>query len=399
MKFDSNISKEEYIKFWESNPNQHFLNSYYWGIVNKENRNLIPYYVGLRDENNNILCETLLLLKKTPFNMSYIYSPRGYLIDWNNKKLVAAFTKALKEFMKENNSIYLRVDPAIEYQDIDEEANPIKDGNNNYELYNYLKELNYKHTGFFKLYDGNQPRYTFRTYNKQYNTFEELESTISKTFRRSIKRGYNYDLKIEISDNIDDFYNLVLKVSNKDGFKAYSKKYYDDIYKLYSKDGLIKNFIAKISLNEVIDKFKKEVSEEKNQDRINKINKDIAFLESKFTDEKEIVIASLICIYTKTGAWSLYIGNDDIAEYTGTVNRLYYEFMKDSYENNLEFSDLFGTVGDPHTKYKNLAGIYEYKRKLGGKYIEWIGEFDLINKPIMYKVLPLLLNIYRKLRK
>jgi len=399
MKFDSNITKEEYINFWKNNSNQHFLNSYYWGEVNKENRNLIPYYVGLRDNNNDILCESLLLLKKTPFNMSYIYAPRGFLIDWNNKELVKEFTNALKNFMEKNNSIYLRVDPAIIYQDIDENANPINDGYNNYELFNYIKSLGYRHTGFFKLYDGNQPRYTFRTYNKNYNSFEEIEKTISKTFMRSIKRSYNYDLKIELDNGIDSFYDLVLKVSNKDGFKAYSKKYYKDIFNLFKQDGYIKNFIAKINLKEVINKFKEQVKSEKNQDRINKLNKDINFLESKLTDKDELIIASLICIYTENGAWSLYIGNDDIAEYTGTVNRLYYEFLKDSYLSNKDYSDLFGTVGDPKTKYKNLAGIYEYKRKMGGKYIEWIGEFDLINKPFMYKILPTLLKIYRKIKK
>ena len=398
MKFDSNIEKEEYIKFWENNSNQHFLNSYWWGIVSKNNRGLTPKYVGIRDENNTILCETLLLIKYTPLKMCYIYAPRGYLIDYNNKELLEFFTISLKKYMKEINAIYLRFDPAISYQDIDEEANPIEDGNNNYELYNYLLTLGYKHSGFFKLYQGNQPRYTFRTYNKDYNTFEDLEQSISKTFLRSIKRSYNYDLKIELSDNIDDFYELVQKVSAKDKFKAYSKEFYQDVFNLFNEYGYIKNFIAKINIKEVIDKFKEEVSREKNNDRINKLNKDIEYLDNHYSD-KEIVIGSLICIYTKIGAWSLYIGNDEVAEYTGTVNRLYYEFLKDSYTSGKEYSDLFGVVGDPHTTYKNLAGIYEYKRKMGGKYIEWMGEFDLINKKFWYKVLPLLLKIYRKVKR
>ena len=112
-----------------------------------------------------------------------------------------------------------------------------------------------------------------------------------------------------------------------------------------------------------------------------------------------IFIFVLICTYSKTGAWSLYIGNDETATYTGTINRLYYEFIKDAYENNYEYADLFGVVGDPHTKYKNLAGIYEYKRKIGGDYIEFIGEFDLINKPFWYTILPVLLKIYRNIKK
>ena len=400
MKFDSSISKEEYINFWESNPNQHFLNSYWWGQVAKDNRGLIPYYVGLRDDNNKILCESLLLVKKTPLNMSYIYAPRGYVIDYSDKKLLKEFTNKLKEFMKKLNAIYLRFDPAIMYQEIDEEAKPIEGGKNNYDLFNYIVSLGYKHTGFHKLYlGGNQPRYTFRTFNKNYNSFEEIEATISKTFMRSIKRSYNYDLKIETANNVDSFYDLVLKVSGKGNFKAYEKKFYESVFNYFNEDNYIKNFIAKINIKEVIKKFEEQISSEKNQDRINKLNKDVEFLKSKYTTDEDVVIASLICIYTKTGAWSLYIGNDDIAEYTGTVNRIYYEFLKDSYLSGKEFSDLFGVVGDPHTKYKNLAGIYEYKRKMGGTYIEFFGDFDLINKKIWYKILPILLKIYRTFKK
>lgn len=399
MIFDENIKKEEYIEFWKTNTNQHFLNSYWWGIVCKNNKNQIPKYVGLRDNDNNILCETLLLIKKIPFNMCYIYAPRGFLIDWDNKELVNTFTTKLKEYMKKINAIYLRVDPAIMYQEIDIEANPIKDGKNNYELFNYLLNLGYKHKGFYKLYEGNQPRYTFRTINKDYNSFEEIEKTISKSTMRDIKRSYKYNLKIELSDNIDDFYNLHKRVANKDDFTLKDEKYFKDIFNLFNEENYVKNYICKINLNNVINDLKEELKNEYNEERINKINKDISFFESKMTTDKDIVIGSMLCLYSETGAWALYIGTDEIAEYINLINRYCYEFLKDSYNDKKEFSDLFGTVGDPHTKYKNLAGIFEYKRKLGGTYLEWMGDFDLVNKKLWYKVLPILLKIYRKIKR
>ena len=37
-----------------------------------------------------------------------------------------------------------------------------------------------------------------------------------------------------------------------------------------------------------------------------------------------------------------------------TFLRSYYEAIKDAHENGYEFFDLFGTVGDPNTNYKNL---------------------------------------------
>lgn len=404
MRFDDKISKEEYIEFWKKNVNQHFMNSYWWGKVQERNRNQIPCYVGVRDDKNNILCESLLLMKKTPLNMCYFYAPRGFVIDWSNKKLVNFFTNELKKYLKEKNAIYLRVDPAVSYQDVDTEANVIENGNNNYALFNELLSLGYHHTGFHKLYEGNQPRYTFRTLYNNYDSFDEVEKTISKTFMRSIKRSYNYNLVIDITNNLDEFYNLIKKVSDKDNFKAFSKEYYTDVIDFFKEEGYIKNFVAKININESIDYLDKQIVNEEGknkkaiEDRNNKLRKDIDFLKNHKTNDGLITIASLICIYTENGAWSLYIGNDEIAEYTGAINRLYYEFMKDAYDNKKEFADLFGTVGDPKTKYKNLAGIFEYKRKLGGTLIEWMGDFDLVNKPFWYKVLPFLLKIYRKIK-
>ena len=102
-----------------------------------------------------------------------------------------------------------------------------------------------------------------------------------------------------------------------------------------------------------------------------------------------------ICGYTKNGAWTLYIGNDTIGEYTFSINRVYYEAIIDAYNNKYDFIDLFGTVGDPNTNYKNTKGLHEYKRKFGDEYTEFIGEFDLINKPIWYHMLPIMLKIYR----
>lgn len=397
MEFVTNINKEDYTKFWRNHPYAHFMNSYEWGIVNKRNRNQIPLYVGLVDDKGNIQAEALLMKKKTPLNMCYYYAPRGFVIDYENKELLKEFTEKLKTFMKQENAIYLKLDPPISYQDINEEAKPIVDGENNYELFNYFLDLGYRHKGFNKLYEHNQPRYTFRTYYDKYQDFSEVEKTISKTYMRSIKRSYNYDLTIEETTSIEEFYSLLQRISSKDGFMSYPKKYYEDIRDLFKEAGYFKNFIAKINPAEVVKKYEELIKTEKNQDKVTKMEKDINFLKDK--GNKEIVIASLICLYTEKGAWSMYIGNDDIAEYTGTVNRLYYEFMKDAYEQKKEFSDLFGTVGDPHTKYKNLAGIYEHKRKLGGTYIEFMGEFDLVNKPIWYQILPVLLKVYRKIKK
>ena len=49
-----------------------------------------------------------------------------------------------------------------------------------------------------------------------------------------------------------------------------------------------------------------------------------------------------------------------------------------------------------HNKY---SGLNEAKLGFNATAIEFIGEFDLINKPFWYKILPILLKLYRKIKK
>ena len=136
MKFVSNLNKNDYISFFNAQKDAHFLQSYEWGLTQKEGRGLIPSYVGLIDDDNNVVAVALLLKRKTPLNMCYFYAPRGFVIDYTNEKYFEEFTNGLKKYLKEENAIYLKVDPGIKYQDIDAMANPIKNGQNNYEIFN-----------------------------------------------------------------------------------------------------------------------------------------------------------------------------------------------------------------------------------------------------------------------
>lgn len=411
MKFIENLSEEEYIKFFNSQKNAHFLQSYEWGQTQKEGRGQIPCYVGLKD-NNKIVAAALLLKKKTPLNMCYFYVPRGFVLDYNNEEIFSEFVNGLKAYLKKENAIYLKVDPGIKYQDINDDASKKEDGANNYELFDKFISQGFKHGGFYKLYEGNQPRYTIRI--DLNNSLEDIEKDISKTFMKTVRKSYTYDLEIVLDNDVKTFYDLTLNNAKKNDFKAYSLDYYQSFYKNFAKQNHVKVFNAVVypdkiiakntdELNELKRKIaNKEVPEKRMADtnnQIKRLEKDIEVFtpyKDKYPNGK--VVCSLVCSYTNYAAWTLYIGNDSLGTHTAAVNRCYYEALKDAKENKLEFYDLFGTVGDPQTKYKNLAGLHEFKRKFGGDYIEFMGEFDLINKPFWYKVLPILLKIYRKIK-
>ncbi len=407
MKFIENVEIDRYREFESNHKKSHFLQSYEWGLFCKRAKGQVPCYVGMEDENGNLVATCLILLRKTPFGFSYGYAPRGFILDYNNKDVIKVFTTYLKEYMKNNKIIYIKFDPDIKYQDIDENGNKIDGGENNYELYDYMLSLGYKHTGFYRLYEGNQPRYTFRiNLNK---TWEEIETKFNKSFMKSVKRSYSYNLIVDNDVKVDDFYRLLQSNSSKDDFDPHSLEYYKIFSEEMSKDNNMKYFNISIRPKELLENISKEidalnkeleVSKKKEADIKNKISR-LEKEKEVFSkiDKDEVCICSLICTYTKTHAWSLYIGSDDLANFTFAVTRSYYEAIKDAYNNGYEFFDLFGTPGDPNTKYKNLAKLHDFKRKFGDEYIEFIGEFDLVNNKLLYKMLPIMLKVYRKLRR
>ena len=174
MKFIKDLSEKEYQAFWEKTPNNHFMQSYEWGQACKKNRDQIPCYVGLKNDKDELVAAALLLKKKTPLNMCYFYAPRGFTMNFEDNKVLTEFTNGLKNYLKEENAIYLKLDPPLMYQEVNTEGEKVEDGKNNYVIFNNFLNLGYKHKGFNKLYEGNQPRYTFRTYYNKYNSFDEV---------------------------------------------------------------------------------------------------------------------------------------------------------------------------------------------------------------------------------
>ena len=413
MKFVDNLSKDEYIAFFNKFPYSHFLQSYAWGEAIKETRGKIPCYVGLKNEKDELVAAALLLKKQMPLGLCYYYCSRGYLIDFKDTSLLKTFTEEIKKYLKRTNGIYVKINPEIMYQEIDKDGNRVPDGKNNIDIFNNLISLGYKHKGFVKLYENNEPRYTFRRYFEKYNSMEEIEKSIFKTFMQTVHRSYSYNLKINFDSNVDNFFELNKSNAAKDDFVQYSDDFYKALYKYGKKDHNILVFDVTVNgkklyqdtkdaLDKINDDFKNNLITKKQKpdalDKKTRLEKELTMFEP-YKNKGDMVICSLINGMANNQMWTMYIGNNKLGEDLFAVNRVYYETIKYCFEHKYRFLDLYGTVGDPNTKYKNLGGLHAYKKKYGDDFIEFIGEFDLVNKPLWYAVLPFLLKIYRTIKK
>lgn len=407
MKFIDNIKEDEYTKFYAQHKHFSFLQSYEWGQFCIKGKNQKPYYVGLVDDNNNLVCATLLLRTSLPFGYSYFYAPRGYIIDYKNKELLKEFTLKLKEYLKKKKAIYIKIDPEIDYQTVNNNAEVI-DGDNNYELHNYLLKLGYKHLGFNKLYEHNQPRYTFYIDS-------DYESKMNKSFLKNVEKAQKYNLEFVkgTEKDLDEFKRIYQITKERDNFAGYNLKYYEDFYKTFNQKNMAELFLVKLYPDIIIKTLEKEISdlenninETKNDNKLSKLNesiarkkKDLDFYKEYKNNKEGIVVSAHIMTFVNGMATALYAGSDKLFQSTYANNYMYYKKIKYAFNHNCDKVDLFGVTGNPHTTYKNLAGIFEFKKQLGGQLHEFVGEYDLISNKFMYYLIKITIPVYRKIKK
>ena len=78
------------------------------------------------------------------------------------------------------------------------------------------------------------------------------------------------------------------------------------------------------------------------------------------------------------------------------ANYLVYDKMiMDAKDMEYDLIDFFGTTGQDSPD-NPVHGIHLFKERLGGRYVEFIGEFDYVTNKFMYFVFTKLIPLYRK---
>ena len=410
MKFVENIEKDKYEKFVEKHKTKsHFLQSYDWGEFSKNNKNVTPYYVGLIDNKNNIVATALLLQRKMPFGYSYFYSPRGFVCDFKDKEVIKEMTLGIKKFAKTKKALFLKIDPDVKLQQLDIDGNVI-DGEKNFELVDYLKSLGYKHLGYNKAFEHNQPRYTFRLDLTQ--GIESIKNNFHSTTKKVMNKGNMYELEVYKNDEkyIDDFYKTMQDTADREGISIYSKNYYLNFYKELHKNNHSDIYIVYLNKKKTLDLLNKNLNETKtNQENLTSDNKkkelqnQIDKLEKLINEinevkEDKIPLSSIITAKYGDKVWTIHGGNHSMLRSLNSNYLIYFEIIKDAVNEGYKTIDFFGTSYNPSQDDPEY-GIWLFKKRLGGEYNEFIGEFDCIFKKFTYKLFNILVPIHRKISK
>ena len=277
MKFQE-ITEKEYHDFWENHPLKTFLSSIEISKL-REKSGWLTYYVGVK-ENNELIAATMLLAHKRHFNKYEFYSPRGYLLDFNNEELVSFFTNNLKKFIKEKNGYIFRVDPYVIYKERDIDGNIVEGGKDNSKIVDNLLKL-----GFIKSKTKEQVGWMF-SLDIENKTEDELLKEMRQNTRNTIKKAEKIGIDVEEvdCDNLNIFYKILKDTGERRDFHVRDISYYQEMYKLFSPKNEVKFFVTKLNLKKYIDRINNEKKEK--EERLEKLE-DNRFNEGKIKSLKE----------------------------------------------------------------------------------------------------------------
>ena len=386
------LTEKEYRKFWENHPLKTFLSAPEISELRKKS-NWDTYYVGVKD-NKRIIAATMLLAHKRHFGKYEFYSPRGYLLDFNDKKLVDYFTNELKKYIKSKNGYIFRVDPYLIYKERDINGDIVEGGVDNSKVVDNLYKL-----GFKKVSAENMEQvgwmFSLGLEGKdEEQIMKEMKSSTRNKIRKIEKSGIEVN---EIGyDELDRFQSIMEETSKRKGFSNRKLSYYQDMYNLFHDKDEIKFFITELDLKKYISNLEKDIKER--EDKLNSLSdakyndgakknltNEINSITKRIDDAKSIIEDKGTDVITLSGSMFMLIQPEVIYLSSGNYEEflkfdsqylIQWNLIKYGIEHGFKKHNFYGIPANINEHPKDY-GIYEFKRGFNGYVEELIGEFEL----------------------
>ena len=233
------IKEEEFKNFIKIADTESFYQTVMMGDINKQNGNLV-YYLGIK-EKGNLVCAGMFTTRIS-LGHKYLYSPRGFICDYENEKLVKYFTEELKKFCIKNNFFMLRIDPYISLIERDNDGKVVSGGYDNHKILDYLESLGYEYQNH-----SDQQKWIYVlpiTYE------EQLLNNFTPHTRNYIRKAERVGVKVRSLkyEELNTFAELMAVTGARKGFSVRTLKYFEQMYKTFKDNVVFK--VAELNLDD-----------------------------------------------------------------------------------------------------------------------------------------------------
>lgn len=386
------LTKKEYHDFWENHPLKTFLSAPEIGKL-REKANWKTYYVGVKDK-KKIIAATMMFGRKSHFGRYEFYSPRGYLLDFNDEDLVEFFTKNLKKYLQKKKAYVFRVDPYLIYKQRDIDGNVVESGEDNSKVVSHLETLGFKKV---PIKDMEQVGWMF-SLDLEGKDEEQILKEMKPNTRNTIRKTEKFGITIKELDydELPRFQSIMEETGKRKEFAVRKLDYFQTMYKLFHDKGEVKYYVTELDLKKYQANLKKEKKEKEeklqslsdakyNEGQKKNLNQEIASLEKRITEANEIRKRASKDVITLSGSMFMlikpeviYLSSGNYEEYMNYNSQylIQWELIKYGIKNGFKKHNFYGIPANINEHPKDY-GIYEFKRGFNGYVEELIGEFEL----------------------
>lgn len=403
------IKEEEYEKYWENHPLKTFLSSPDIAKLRQKN-NWLVNYVAVKDR-NKIVGAAMLLSITRRFGKKEFYSPRGFLIDFNNNKLLDFFVKEVRNYVKKNNGYILRIDPYVIHKQRDIDGNVVDGGVDNVGVVNQLMKLGFKKVSIPNM---EQVGWMF-SLDLEGKTEEQILKEMKPNTRNTIRKAskFGIELKELKYDELQRFQDILIETGERRNFSIRKLSYYQEMYNLLHDKEQVKYFVTELDLDKYINKLNEErkskeeeinsLGEAKyNDGKRNSLTKEIESIDKRIIDAKNIKEESGKSVITLSGSMFImiqpeviYLSSGNYIKYMSFNSQylIQWEMIKYGIKNGFKKHNFYGIPANINKRPKDY-GVYEFKKGFNGYVEELIGEFELPISPVYY-----ILKLIHKLKR
>ena len=358
------IDKDTHVEFLKNYQTFSFLQLPCWAEVKCGWKSKS---VGWFDE-RKLVCVGLILIRNIPkTKWSLFYLPEGPVLDPDYAKNVVDWLTPLRDFAKESGAFNLKLGPQVtintwsaatiksaisdnvyrQFKDVDpDRVNPF-----GHEIGTKLRNLGGKQIetdgeGFGDV----QPRFVFAI-DVEDKTDEELLATFSQEWRRNIKKAEKSEVKVRQANfsDLETFHTLYKETAKRDKFTPRPLNYFKQMWKSLNENS---NNLAEMRLY---------IAEQEN-------------------------ICHAACLWVRVGkhVWYTYGASSTSGRELRPSNAIQWQMMRDARDAGAGIYDMRGIAATLNEK-SPLFGLLRFKIGTGGKVIQYVGEWDFVLKPLIYK--------------
>ena len=350
----------------------------------------------------------------------YWYISRGFIANYKDKNKLESFVSELKKYLKNKNIVYLETDPEIDLQQRDKDGNIVEGGFNNFDIVENLKSAGFIQLPLTQGYNLNKECRWCSSLDLRNKTADEIFKEFSYTTRQDVRSAQKYCVKVR-KLGVDELHildSMEQETSKRHNFHGFDLNYYKELYEFYGNDH-VETWLSYLDLDQYalkiqaeFDKTQKDIAKTKtfleqnpgnvkkekrlktDEEYYNSLKKKLNQI-SDLKNEYGNTVPLACCLFLKYSNQIIYLvgsSNYDQRVFRGPY-AIHWHMIQEAIEEGYEQYNFYGISGLFKPEEEGY-GVFDFKRGFNAVVHEYIGNFILPCKPLIFKIYNNLKHIY-----